>query len=71
MIWAGGVETVEGEIGGFTNAHAGLTEQQEEVGAQVVAASQFQLEQVIVFRRQGARQATGTAGNILATEQLA
>ena len=48
-----------------------MAEQQEEVGSQVVAALQFLLEQLIVFRRQGAGQAAGTAGNVLATEQVA
>src|SRR5215468_8726730 len=55
LIGAGNVETVEGEIDGFADAHAGVTEQQEEVGPQIVAAVQFLLEQLIVFRRQGAR----------------
>src|SRR5215472_5250074 len=60
LIGAGNVETVEGEIDGFADAHAGVTEQQEEVGPQIVAAVQFLLEQLIVFRRQGAREAAGT-----------
>ena len=71
LIEAGNVETVEGEIDGFADAHAGVTEQQEEVGPQIVAAVQFLLEQLIVFRRQGAREAAGTAGNILPAEYLA
>ena len=70
MIGAGGVETVEGEIDGFADAHAGVAEQEEEVGAEIIAASQFLLEQLIVLRRQSAGQSAGTAGNVLAAEQL-
>src|SRR5215471_9317550 len=66
LIEAGNVETVEGEIDGFADAHAGVTEQQEEVGPQIVAAVQFLLEELIVFRRQGAREGAGTAGKYLA-----
>jgi hypothetical protein len=32
--------------------------------------SQFLLEQLIVFRRQGTRQAVGAPRNVLTTEQL-
>ena len=38
LIQAGGVETVEGEIDGFADAHASVAEQQEEVGSEIVAA---------------------------------
>ena len=38
LIGAGGVEAIEGEIGGFADAHAGVAEQEEEVGAEIVAA---------------------------------
>jgi len=70
LIGAGGMEAIEGEIDGFPDAHACVAEQQEEVGAEIVAAQQFLLEQLIVFRRQGTRQGVGTAGDVLATEEL-
>ena len=38
LIGAGGVETIEGEIDGFADAHAGVAEQQEDVGAEIIAA---------------------------------
>ena len=53
LIRAGGVETIEGEIDGFADAHAGVAEQQEDVGAEIVAAQQFLLEQLILLRRKG------------------
>ena len=71
VIGVGSVETIEGEPDGFADAHACVAEQQKEVGTQIIAALQLLLEQLIVFRRQGARQVAGTTGNILATEQLA
>ena len=52
LIGAGGVETIEGEIDGFADAHACVAEQQKEVGTQIIAALQLLLEQLIVFRRQ-------------------
>ena len=44
MIRAAGVETIEGKIGGLTDAHAGVAEQQENISAQIIAAAQFLLE---------------------------
>ena len=70
LIRAGGVETIEGKIDGFADAHAGVAKQQEDVGAEIIAAEQFLLEELILLRRQGAGQASGSARNVLATEQL-
>ena len=70
MARAGAVKAVEGKINGFADAHAGVTEQEEEVGAEIVAAAQFLLQQAVVPGRQGARQAVWTARNILAAKQL-
>jgi len=49
LIRAGGMETIEDEIDAFANAHAGVAEEQEEVGSEIVAALQLLLEQLVVF----------------------
>ena len=38
------VEAIIGEVRTFTNAHAGMTEQQEDIGRQIIAAHQFLLD---------------------------
>jgi len=43
------METIEDEIDAFANAHAGVAEEQEEVGSEIVAALQLLLEQLVVF----------------------
>ena len=53
LIGAGGVEAIEGQIGRFADAHAGVAKQQEDVGAEIVAAQQFLLEQLILLQRSG------------------
>jgi len=49
LIGAGSVETIEGKVGRFADAHAGVTKQQEDVGAEIVAAQQFLLEELILL----------------------
>jgi hypothetical protein len=71
MIRAGGVETIESKIDSFADAHTGVAKQQEEIAAEVITAAQFLLERLIVLCREGARQAAGSAWNILTAEQLA
>jgi hypothetical protein len=41
-----------GEVGCFSDAHAGQALQQQSVGEQIVAAAQLGLQAEIVFRRQ-------------------
>ena len=50
LIRAGGVETIEGKVGRFADAHAGVAKQQEDVGAEIIAAQQFLLEELILLR---------------------
>jgi hypothetical protein len=70
LIGAGGVEAIEGEVGRLANTHASVPEQQQDVSAQIVAAQQFLLEELILLRGEGTGQASRGAGNILATEEL-
>ena len=50
LIRAGGVEAIEGKVGCFTNAHASVSEQQEDIGGEIVAAEQFLLEELILLQ---------------------
>ena len=38
LILAGWVKAIDGKIGSFANAHAGVAKQQEQVGAEVVSS---------------------------------
>src|SRR6516164_7814628 len=69
LIGAGGVEAIEGKVGRLANTHAGVPEQQQDVSAQIVAAQQFLLEELILLRGEGTGQASRGAGNVLATEE--
>ena len=44
LIRAGGAEAIEGQIGTFTDAHAGVANQQKDIAAQIIAAEQFLLD---------------------------
>jgi hypothetical protein len=55
VIGADIAKAVIGEIDTFTNAHAGMAQQQEDVGRQIVAAEQLLLDELILLCRQGAR----------------
>jgi hypothetical protein len=70
LIRTRGVETIEGKIGRFADAHARVAKQQEYVGAEIIAAQQFLLEELILLQGEGAGQASRSAGNVLATEQV-
>jgi hypothetical protein len=49
LIGGGGVEAIEGKVGRFADAHTGVSKQQEDIGAQIVAAQQFLLEPLILL----------------------
>jgi hypothetical protein len=70
LIHSGGVETIEGKIGRFADAHARVAKQQEYVGAEIIAAPQFLLEELILLHGECAGQGPRSAGDVLATEQL-
>jgi hypothetical protein len=46
LLGAGGVEAIEGKVGRFADAHAGVAKQKQDVGAEIVAAQQFLLEEL-------------------------
>ena len=62
-------EAIIGEIDTFTDAHAGMAQQQEDICRQIIAAEQFLLDELILLGRQGAGQTLRTARKVLATDQ--
>jgi hypothetical protein len=70
LIRAGRAKAVEGQIGTFTDAHAGVANQQKGIATQVVAAEEFLLQEFILFCREWAWKSLREARNILAANQM-
>ena len=49
LIRAGATQTIGGQIGAFTDAHTGMTNQQECIAAQVIAAEKLLLEELVLL----------------------
>ena len=49
LIRAGGAQAIEGQIGTFTDAHAGVANQQKGVTTQIVAAEELLLQELILL----------------------
>lgn len=67
---AGGTQAVVGQVGAFTDAHAGVTEQEEDISAQIVAAQELLLEELILLGGERPWQSVGRARDILAQQQV-
>src|ERR1019366_3030582 len=65
-----GAQTINREVDTLTDAHAGMTDKQQNITGEVVAAQQFLLDQLILFRGQRARQTVIPSGNIIGDEQV-
>src|ERR1700730_16798349 len=70
LIGAGGAQAVEGQIGTFTDAHAGVANQQKGIATQIVAAAEFLLQEFILFCRKRTWESVWEARNILAADQM-
>ncbi len=70
LIRAGGAEAIDGQIGALSDADAGVTDQQKSVTAQIVAAEELLLEELILLCGERARQSFGETRNILAADQM-
>src|SRR6267142_339096 len=51
LIRAGGAQAVERQIGTFTDAHAGVANQQKDIATQIVAAEEFLLQEFVLLCR--------------------
>ena len=51
LIRAGAAQAISGQIGAFTDADAGMANQQKCITAQVIAAQKLLLEELVLLRR--------------------
>src|SRR6202023_149270 len=63
-------KAVEGQIGTFTDAHAGVANQQKGISTQVVAAEEFLLQEFILLCRERTWKSLWEAWNVLAADQM-
>ena len=59
-----------GQIGALADAHAGVTNQQKRVTAEIIAAEELLLEELILLCGERAWQSFGEARNVLAADQM-
>jgi hypothetical protein len=69
LIRASGAEAIVAQISALANAHAGVANQQKGVAAQIVAADQLLLQELILLCGEGAREPLGEARNIPGADQ--
>ena len=65
-----GAQTVIGEIDAFADTHTGRAQQEEDLSAQIVAAHELLLEELILFGSERPWQSVGRARDILAQQQV-
>ena len=70
LIRAGRAQAVEGQIGTFTDTHAGVANQQKGIATQIVAAEEFPLQEFILLCRERTWESPGEARNVLAADQM-
>src|SRR5436853_3735588 len=66
----GRVKAVVRQIGAFTDAHTGVANQQKDIAAQIVAAEEFLLQELVLLCRQWAWKSLRAARNILASDEM-
>ncbi len=71
LIRAGGAETIPGQIGALADAHAGVTNQQKGIAAEIVAAEELLLRGVDpVLAVSGRGSVLRETRNVLAADQM-
>ena len=70
LIRAGGAEAIVGQIGALADAHAGVTDQQKCVTAEIIPAEELLVEELILLSGEGARQSFWEPRNVLAANQM-
>ena len=69
QVWTCGAQAVIGEVDAFSDAHSSVAEQEEDISAQIVAAHELLLEDLILVCGKRTGQALWSAWNILAPYQ--
>jgi hypothetical protein len=70
LVWTGGAQAVVGEVNTLADSHTGVSEHEEDISAQIVAAQEFLLEELILFSGKRTRQTLRCARNILAPDEV-
>ena len=70
LIRAGGAEAIEGQIGALADAHAGVANQQKGIAAQIIAAEELLLQELILLCGERAWKSLREARNVLAADQM-
>src|SRR6266852_8024844 len=70
LIRAGGAEAIVGQVGALADAHAGVTDQQKSIPAEIIAAEELLVEELILLSGEGAWQFFGEPRNVLAADQM-
>jgi len=70
LVGAGGAEAVIGQVDTFADTQAGIAEQQEDISAQIVAAAELLLQELILLGGERPWQSVGGARNILTQQQV-
>src|SRR5215470_12383970 len=70
LIRACGAKAMAGQIGTFTDAHAGVANQQKDIATQIVAAEEFLLQAFVLLYREWTWKFLREAGNVLAADQV-
>src|SRR5438876_9993682 len=70
LIRPGRAKAVVGQIGAFTNAHAGVANQQKDIATEIVAAEEFLLQELVLLGCEWEWKSLRAARNILAAEEM-
>ena len=70
LIRRGGAKAIARQIGALANAHAGVANQQKGVAAQIVAANQLLLQELILLCGERTWEPLGEAWNIRGADQM-
>src|SRR5438876_2650780 len=70
LIRPGRAKAVVGQIGAFTNAHAGVANQEKDIATEIVAAEEFLLQEFVLLWREWAWKSLRATRNILAADEM-
>ena len=70
LIRGGRAKAIEGQIGALADAHAGVANQQKGVAAQIIAAEELLLQELILLCGERAWKSLREARNVLAADQM-
>ena len=70
LLRAGRAKAIAGQIGTFTDTHAGVANQQKDIATQIVAAEEFLLQEFVLFLREWTWQSLRETRNVLTADQV-